>query len=311
MLSPAKRGLSPALALLCTLACGPTVPAGGVRRPDARATPIDVDAVDALPSDLDLVLRVDLTKVNQGLGPDSARDIVDRALEDAGSRGVLRRALAKAEVVWLALRVADLEAGDRVLVVQHTGGTLKPDPNVWHRARGDGWARFDARRMPQRNGFERIYQPSTRELMFVSPVETKAFERVLSAGADAERGQPAARGLLSLDYRASRLSPDLAKRFPSLARLMGGMKRVEATVDMRAGKLELEGRIRCKNAGAAQRVLRFLDTIREVGKRSHAELLKELAVKRDGSTVTVRWPLPPHAVAQWIARDAARPEAPP
>ena len=117
----------PALFSLVLAGCGPTVPRGGVPKPEAPAkAPVDLEAIDALPGDLDLVVRVDLGKVKDGLGADSARDITDRALEDAGSRGVLKRALAEAEVVWLALRLSDLEAGDRALVVR-SAGVLKPE----------------------------------------------------------------------------------------------------------------------------------------------------------------------------------------
>jgi hypothetical protein len=132
----------------------------------------------------------------------------------------------------------------------------------------------------------------------VSPVEVMSVELVVSNGPDAERGQPEARGLVSVDYRARALSPALTNRFPSLAALIAGIVRINAIVDVTGKELALDGRIRCKSPADATRLERFVATIIAAANERprHRHLLGELRLEREGSVVHVRWPLPREAV---------------
>jgi hypothetical protein len=291
------------------LGCGKTVPAGGV--PDEASKPHSgaVEASDLIPADLDLVVRVDLTKVRKSLGVDSSRELMDKALEDAEPEGSLRNALSVADVVWLGIRVADFEAGDRVTVIRSAEAPPDPDAIAWKKLESghDSVVQFDARMPPRRGGTARILVVDKRDAVFISPVEQMSVARVLERGPDARRGQPEARGLISLDYRARRLTPTLERSFPSLGRLISGVRRMSAIVNLVGGKLELDGRIRCKHATAAAKVLRFLETIRAAGKERarYSELLGTLELELADNTVNVHWPLPRESVARWIHQSAS------
>jgi hypothetical protein len=308
------RLLALALGAAIALGCGQTVPAGGVpatAAADGKPHTGGIEASDLIPADLDLVVRVDLGKVRKSLGVDSSNELMDKALEDAEPEGGLRNALSTAEVVWLGIRLADLEAGDRVTVVRSAEAQRDPDSLTWkkHESEYESVVRFDARMPPRRGGTAQILRVGKRDAVFITPVEQMSVARVLERGPDPRRGQPEARGLISLDYRARRLSPTLEMRFPSLASLISGVDRMSGIVNLVAGKLELDARIRCKHTTAAAKVLRFLETIREAGKhrQRYSELLGALELELAESTVSVRWPLPRESVARWLHEDKPEP----
>jgi hypothetical protein len=309
--------LAEALLLLSLVACGPEVPKGGVvktaddAKTDAPKARRVESAPDLMPADLDLVLRVDLSKVRDSLGAEASEHLIGRAVDVAGAEGLIRSALARAEIVWVGLRMADVEAGDRVMAIRtmktRSVGDSKPTPAVepdsiaWKRedTEREDLARFVARGTTPRGGTERIFTFGEREAVFVSPVESQSVERLLREGADSERGQPVATGLLSLDYRTGKLSHEHENAYPSLAALVAGVIRMRATIDVVADRLELDGRIQCRSIATATKVELFLDTIRTATARRprYAELLADLKLKRSESVVSIQWPMPRAVVA--------------
>jgi len=325
MCSADVRAAAPLLAgwvlvVLGAAGCGPVVPSGGVPQgqPSASAAPTaakrTVEATDLIPQDLDLVIRVDLAQVRESLGPEPSKELMGRAIEEAGTEGIVHQALAEADAVWLGLRLSDFETGDRVMVVRAHDEPITPDPIAWTQRQGivDGVTIYDPKTPAERSGTGRILRLGKRDTVFVSPVEIMAVERVLQRGPDPDRGQPEARGLMSLDYRGRRLSPGLENRFPSLAALVAGVERVNAAIEVTGHRLDLEGRIRCKTPKAAGKVVRFLETIRDVGARRerYQELLAALAIERTAATVQLRWRLPRATVIALLSPAAPGPAAP-
>ncbi len=297
------------------IGCGPVVPQGGVPKAPASGTEASApsssaassfEGPDLIPQDLDLVVRVNLAKVRDSLGPEPSQELMDRALEKGDGTGLVHQALAEADTVWLGLRLADLDAGDRVMVVRAADKPVEPDSIAWTSS-GDaiaGVQHFDPKVPPARSGTGRIFRIGARDAVFVSPVEIMSVDRVMRRGPDPERGQPEARGLLSFDYRARRLSPEIENRFPSLSSLVAGIERVNATIEVTGGRLDLEGRIRCKTPQAAIKVIRFLETIQSLGDRDkgHRELLAALELQRAAATIQLRWPLPREAVVALLTQ---------
>jgi hypothetical protein len=279
---------------LTGLACGADVPAGGVC-PTAPRTAAPVEPADLLPADLDLVVRWDLGVMRGALGDDGAKELVERGLAEARADGLLREALASAEVVWLGVRVRDFEAGDRVLVVE-SARRPTPDDIAWKKTRvaARGVDRFDARAPAKRGTTASIFLLD-RAAAFVSPVETDAVARVLRDGPDALRGQPAARGLVSVDYRPRGVSARIRDLYPALARLLDGLVRVHAVVSVVGGELDVDARGRLRSAKAAADLATFLETIASVGRttESHGALFQTLEIAHEARMVTLRWRLPP------------------
>lgn len=302
------------------LACGKTVPAGGVAKnpsappatsAQAKSEPITFEhASDLIPADLDLVLRFDLARIRQGLGDDSASELSEQALDKADVSGLMREALSRADTVWLGVRVSDLDVGDRVMAVHYrrpagdasAPGSLEPDTIAWERlpTAQPKLSLFAARDKPSRTGTALIALMGSDQAAFASPVEAQSLRRLLRTGPDPERGQPTAEGLVSIDYRARRLTPRLENRFPSLAALIAGIDRIRAIVSLSGAKFELSGRIHCKSTGAAVKVEQFLATIGAASKARPEleELLGALKLERNDRTLIVRWPMPTSLVLQ-------------
>ena len=282
-------------------ACGRVVPHGGAtpstpNKEVASAAAADMAPSDFIPSDLELVLRLDLNRVRQGLGEKEANELVGRAIDRAAASGLLRVALSKARVMWLGLRVADIEAGDRVIAIELNDGTeLTPDPIAWrrHDTGVKNLTRYDATQEPSRSAFAQVFTIGQRGAVFVTPVEVHPLARVLQ-GADADRGQPDARGLLSADYRPGKLSTSLEDRYPSLSMLLRGVGRVHATVHFDGDQVKLESRIRCASEQAATKLLRFIDTMRDslAASKRHSATLSQLEAKQVETAIHLSWRLP-------------------
>jgi hypothetical protein len=294
-----------AVLLVCAAACGNTVPKGGVVAPAGGDTATADTADTALagppeppevfPADLDVVLRVDLAHVRESLGSEDADKLLGRALKESGTEPepLLAAALADAEVVWVGVRVTDLDVGDRVIAVRTRKAFPTPTRGDWMRgdAGREGVALWNARAEPTRSGTARLYLLGKNDGVFVSPVEELAVERVLRRGPDPGRAEVEERGLLSLVYRAHRLPRDLEQRFPSLGQLVAGLDRVQAVVEVREDRIELEARLVCRSVGAATRVERFLAAIRTgaADRKELEPLLADLKLEREGPAVELKW----------------------
>ncbi|WP_437981435.1 hypothetical protein [Sorangium sp. So ce117] len=292
-----------ALMALGLPACGDAAPrlAGG--GPPARAaSPAGprvvrrIEPADLLPADLDLVVRVDVARMRDGLGQAASDELARRALDEVPDEA-LESALQRADVVWLGLRLADLEEGDRVVVLEGRMAGLTPDPGRWEPAPAaqDGVAVFDRRGgvAGSRADTARIIALGDRAVALVSAVEVSSVARLLRDGPDARRGDPAAEGLVSLDLRARRLPPYLARRFPSIGALVAGVARVRGVASLHDEGVRLDVELVGVDAAGAARARRFLEVFRDnVEDARYADLMKELSIEQVESTVRLRWLFP-------------------
>jgi hypothetical protein len=266
-----------------------------------------VEPIDLVPADLDLVVRVDVARMRAGIGPSATDELAARAFAEAGaaSDDLLREAARRADVVWIALRLADLEAGDRVLAFEGRMRGLGPDLTAWQPVPEDiqGVTIFERRGgdVP-RTGTARILALGDRALIFVSPVQVSSVARVLRDGPDERRGDPRADGVVSLDLRAGRLPPGLERRFPSIARVIAGVERVRATGSLTEQGARLEAEIVGRTPEGAGRARRFLEVLRDnVQDLRYAEIMKALAIEQVERTVRLRWTLPSSVVLALIS----------
>ncbi|WP_438032817.1 hypothetical protein [Sorangium sp. So ce204] len=297
-----------ALMALGLPACGDAAPglAGG-GHPTRAASPAGprvvrrIEPADLLPADLDLVVRVDVARMREGLGQAASDELARRALDEVPDEA-LESALQRADVVWLGLRLADLEEGDRVVVLEGRMAGLTPDPGRWEPAPAaqeggavDRVAVFDRRGgvAGSRADTARIIALGDRAVALVSAVEVSSVARLLRDGPDARRGDPAAEGLVSLDLRARRLPPYLARRFPSIGALVAGVARVRAVASLHDEGVRLDVELVGVDAAGAARARRFLEVLRDnVEEGRYADLMKELSIEQVESTVRLRWLFP-------------------
>jgi len=199
-----------------------------------------------------------------GIGPAAADELSRRALQGAGEKE-LSEALACADVVWVATRAADVEAGDRVIVIE--GKSCMPDltRGQWEKVRSANgrMAIFDRKGEAPRSGTARIVNLNNRATVFVSPVELDSVKRVLDAGPDEKRGNPTAEGLVSVDVRARALPPGLAKRYPAIAAVLGGIERIKGSAVLADDGLRIDAQVLGKAAEGAEKAARFLSAMRD------------------------------------------------
>jgi hypothetical protein len=294
-----RRSLAPLCAFSLALAlsgCGKEVPHGGARAPIGPRVVRDVSATDLIPDDLDVVVRVDVARLRAGLGPAAYDDLKRAALEKSEDR-VLEASLACAQIVWIGLRVADLEAGDRVIVVEGKDCAPKLEDTAWDTAKIGTATVRDRLNDPPRAATSRIAIQGSRFVAFASSVERDSLGRVLAKGPDQQRGDPSSEGVVSFDARSRPLAPDQTKRFPSIARVLRGVSRVRGSAVVLDEGLRLDGEIACTDTTSAKRAAGFVLALRENAESDRArELLKRLTIETIDKTVRYRWLVPADAI---------------
>ena len=294
------------LALALVTACGVEVPRGGVIAPHPPQGPRVVrrfEPPEVIPADLDLVVRIDMTRMRAGIGQAATSDLFARAASMDGEDW-LRDAMGRADVVWVALRVADILSGDRILIAEGRLGPSKPDLTHWVPAPSavKDVVLYDRKSLPPRAGTARVVALGDRALAFVTPVEVASVDRVLVEGPDEKRGDPSADGVISADLRARRLPPALELRFPAIASIVAGISRVRATATLVDEGAKIEAEIIARSSGAAERVLRFLAALRDnVEDARYADALRAVQLDQVGTIVRLRWVVPAKMILGLLA----------
>jgi hypothetical protein len=223
---------------------------------------------------------------------------------------LVAQALGRARVVWVGLRLAHLDDGDRLLVVEGDVGDLEPDPALFSLGLPpvEGVRSFDRRGRHRRSTTSRILTFGERAIAFVSPAEVDSVARVLAKGPDGRHRDPSAEGIVSADLRPRRLPPSLERRFPSLGAVVRGIERARANATIEDDGVHVEGEIIGISAAAAERAEDLLSVLRESGAASrYADLFLSLKVERVERAVRLRWVLPPDVLSALVASEVAAP----
>jgi hypothetical protein len=219
---------------------------------------------EAIPADLDVVVRIDLGRVRAALGP----ALLGALAKAAAPRGVTRgtELLERVEVAWIALRPGEtLEHSDAVVVLRGRFGDFAPpqlDPaSRWEPAveLGGAWRRWDLRGpAAERISLARVYARAEDVVVAASTAEIDAVERVLEAGARDGALQAPERGALSLALRAAGRFERLARRRPELGELLHGARVLTASADVTGSGLRADAAVEFADEASAGRALRAL-----------------------------------------------------
>lgn len=196
---------------------------------------------DAIPLDLDLVIRVDLERVRAGLGPAAVSGLRKNALGASGSDAGdpwIASAVEKSDTALIALRPDfGAEGPDNVLVLSGRFDDVLPltrPPPGWLAPvdLGGNVRRFDRKTAGLRSTPVRFYAFGNEQLVLVSIAEIDSVEAVLERGRPPSRLRPKASGLLSFQARLRDARRLLGDRFPTLAKLLGGSHSIAGTLDV-------------------------------------------------------------------------------
>lgn len=248
-----------AILLSCAL-----VGCGGVAKgPAAKGSENVAAASDLLPGDLDLVVRVDWPRLRSSPLYPRAREALS---SDALSRlARLGRVLEDARALLVGVRItSDGLRADGVFVIEGDNTDFDPNDLVLR----DGASKF--RRLPAPRAisiFERqgnlergeaalVAILPRRGILVASAAEADALWRTLRAGADADRLEPSARGLVSFAGRVPRTG-DVLLRGPGgrlLGRISEGLGGFSGSVDLAGGRvLSLEADLFYASVAAAEK----------------------------------------------------------
>lgn len=271
-------------------------------------------ASDLLPADLDVVVRVDMARLRAGLGPSFAETLAARAGE-AGGEPFVAEAIAGADAVWIGLRLADIDAGDRVLVAEGRLGEIHLEPSEWKEttpaATMEEVRILDRQGSVPRSGTGRIVVYAKKLYAFVSPVEVDATSRLLRDGPDVGRGDPRADGLVSADVRGHRLPRSLEKKYPSIAGIIAGITRVRGSATLAEDGVRVSIEMIAKSPEAATRAEKFLTAIRDSGASTKfAALLATVKLSRIDKTLSLAATIPAAMVVSALGGASAPDPAP-
>lgn len=264
---------------------------------------------EVFPADLDFVVRIDLERVKVALGPTAEKELGARF----GTDGLVGRAVQKGRAVTIGLRVADIDNGDYVIVVEGDVENFDPSATGFkeRQSTNDKVRIFSHDEVKGRDSTHTVVVLDDRAVAFVSPVEADAVMRVLREGPDDLRGQPVAEGIVSADVRPRRLSPSLERKFPSISRLIAQVTRIKARLSVADAGLLLEGEIIAQGEPGADRIVKFWKTVQEsAANEGPTAVLKTATFERFGVVVNVRAEIPVEILLGLVTGDKKSEAAP-
>ena len=255
------RALVVALGAVLLIACARRT-VGAPPAAPARLTTL----ADAVPADLDLVIRVDIRRIRDALGETVWADLRKGAASSARSTGdaateqFLAEALGRADLAYIGVRPSPSEdALDNVVALSGNFSGLDPRRTVtaplWRPAidLGANWRRYDRSPPRQRPAPARIYLYGDEQLVCVSEAEIDSVERVLELGKrDASLKVPA-QGVIALAARLPPILPRLLEGAPTFAELVAGARELEASADVTTTGLRIAAAVKFQSGGAAKR----------------------------------------------------------
>jgi hypothetical protein len=227
-------------------ACGATHVA-----PPRAASPELSGPAAAIPGDLDVVVRVDLGRMRNALGPDALSGFKHKtpgdSLRAAGDARLYDAAFREADTVWVAFRPGEsVDLTDNVVVMKGHFADIDPQgyPCLprWGAARdlGAAWRLYERSTPTLRSAAARIYARADDLLVFVSGAEIDSAQRVIEQHADDARVEPEEKGAVSVAARTRALVDAVRERAPAAARLLEQAKRLRADADFGGGDLKAE-----------------------------------------------------------------------
>jgi hypothetical protein len=205
----------------------------------------------ALPADLDLALRADLSQLRRAFGPAAVEALELRIADperDPPEGALLRDALAQADFVWVALRPGRApHLTDNVVVLRGSFGKLAirdyPGENRWGAPvdLGADLRRHDRSPPSRRSAPARLYVLSDTLIVFVSEAAIDSVARRIEERAEDARVEPPERGMVSFAARVPPMLRHIEGRSARLAQALAEASNVEAHVSL--DSVGLRGRI--------------------------------------------------------------------
>ncbi|MEZ4376385.1 MAG: hypothetical protein R3B07_36605 [Polyangiaceae bacterium] len=269
-----------------------------------------VDA--AIPNDLDWVVRVDLKRMRDALGPIIVGRIRQEAEAASGDANSLNLALKQADTVWIGFRAAErFDLTDNVVVMRGRFTDLQlPSGEDWgpETDLGGDWRRRSQRGKLQRFQPRRLYLRGNDTLVFVSEAEIDSVNRQIERGEQDPRVSPPDRGVLAFAGRVNLGKPlsdrPWARERPEIRKLLRDADAVSGFVDLEAGQARLEVDVEYVDStvakAAGDQAKRLLEAMQALGP-PFDELGKGIATEVVDAHLVLRWKVSLIALGRLIA----------
>ena len=247
---------------LILAACTYDAPA---RRPIGPASSSVASAAQILPSDLDVVLWLDVARLKQLWLREPERQLLAVLHEyglvpstDDYNDGVFwSDALLLADRMWIACRPKASGCHDPVVLLRGDYRRIQPR-HALSRTNppldlGGGWLRYDRTLRATRSTLSRLYYAPPDRLLAVSESEIDAVERTLERSRGGQNQIPKEAGLVSLLMRPSGIAKVLEPRSPAAARFLREATRIEIEVLPEEGHLALVADLTFETTERAER----------------------------------------------------------
>lgn len=274
-------------------------------RPPPPAAPVLLEPADAIPADLDAVVRVDVARLRAALGTllfAGLRRVATASLDDDGASEFLLAAIESSELAVFAFRPELQGDGvDSVLVLRGRYAGLDPRD---HEARppfrsprdlGGAVRRYDREQPRARGAPARIYARGDDLLVVVSAAELDSVELRLEQREAAPVVRPPARGIVAFAARLRALRLTLHRRFPMLADMLEDAREVHGVIETGATGASLELSLPFASEASAETAkLGLTGVLQAFGERDGAfsALARRTSVERAGAHVVLRVSVP-------------------
>jgi hypothetical protein len=281
--------------LLAVAAC-----ASQASRP--RAAPAVTAPADAVPADLDVVVRIDVAGVRDAIGSTafallSARAKQSAAGMDPGSERLLVDLLAHADTLWLAFRPnPDTEHTDNVVILRGRFERIDPasygSAPAWQSSEdlGGGWRRYERSRPRSRSAPARVLMRGDELVVLASYAELDSLELALEGRQPSRALAAPESGTFSLAARVRALADSLRARSAAAARLLDQAATLQVTVSLASSglnaRLSVDFQMDDQAHRAAEATNLLLRALAE-GSETVAGLLPSVRVEAVGSALVI------------------------
>lgn len=237
-----------------------------------KAPQVDVSRpVILLPADMDLVLRLDVSRYREASGQaaDQALEktwrefLLDTQNPHASAKSVAP-ALSATDTLWLGCRLGSQGCKDFVAVLRgHFANQRQSygfDQTENKRDLGGGWLSFD-HGTTERDTVARVYFKPPELAVLVSSAEVDSAERSVEQGLDPTELLPRESGLLSIVVHSHALAHAIRERSAKAADWLDASERVEIQVEPEAADTRLTFAVTFPDAPRAARAAQALKII--------------------------------------------------
>jgi hypothetical protein len=277
-------------ALVFAISCG-----GEQKQPPAA--PALTSPLDAVPPDLDWVVRLDLGRIYAALGTDAVKALREKAPSGSSDGAVvfLTDALERSRVVVVAARYESGGFRDFVAVLEGDFRGLDPrryaaePPFQAAVDLGGDVRRWDRKKPKARSDVARLYARGDELVIAATEAELDGVEAVVERGAPSNPLKPRERGVVSLAVRARSFAA--GERFPLLGAMFQSVRGAEGFVDTHGDGFRVEASCELGTEADAKRARDLLEGVRSSlgdGDGRYASLARHTTIAAEGAVVIAR-----------------------